>query len=250
MIRRTLDGAFLNEVANDPAVRPWVGAADAERIDLTRICADPANHAFVTDHGGFILHRQEPGLYEVHTLFLPSGRGAHAKAAAKEMLQRMFVETDCVEIQTKLPANNPAAAGLARMCDFEDRFTRKAVWPTSSGRCDVTFAALPIQRWALRSDAALAAGREFHDMLETAKEAHGSAREVHPDDDAHDHAAGAAALMARAGQGPKAAAFYNRWARLAGYQPIVLISERPVVVDVVDAVLCWRGDTVEVLQCR
>jgi hypothetical protein len=43
---------------------------------------------------------------------------------------------------------------------------------------------------------------------------------------------------------------YNRWAVFAGYLPIALVSDAPVVIDVVDAVVTANGPDMEVLLCR
>ena len=48
---------------------------------------------------------------------------------------------------------------------------------------------------------------------------------------------------------PEAASSYLL-TRLAGYQPIALLSETPVVVDVGDAIVEVSGARMEVLTCR
>lgn len=56
--------------------------------------------------------------------------------------------------------------------------------------------------------------------------------------------------MIRAGQVAKGVQFYNRWASLAGYQSIAVLSVTPTILDVRDAVIEVRGGQMEVLQCR
>lgn len=250
MIRRTLAAAFLNGVANDPDVRPRLGGEGP--IELGAVIGDPANIALETAHGGWVLVRHEPGTYELHTLFRPEGRGRGYFAAAGQALDFVFAASDAREIVTRVPACNPAAAFAAARCGFVERFARRRAWRGEDGRLEpVSYQALDIDGWARRSAAALEAGRRFHDELEAAKADAGCARPAHEPDEAHDRAAGATALMAIAGQARKAVWFYNRWARLAGYETIALLAEAPAVFDVGDAIVQARGDgRMEVLKCR
>lgn len=248
MIARTLDATFLNRVANDPAVRPMLGGAGP--LDLTEIVGDPGNITLVSEHGGFILHRHEPGIYESHSLFLPNC-GQEPVEAAREGFRYLFIETECLEVVTRVPLINKAALGLARGVGFQPKFERDAAWTCEDGTLTrVSYQGLTLERWMLRDGACKAAGEAFHDQLETAKQAAGSALDPHPEDSAHHHAAGAAMLMCLHGQAAKGVACYNRWARLAGYAPVTLLSEAPVVVDVIDAVVHARAGRMEVLSCR
>ena len=244
-VRRTLDAGLLNTVANHPEVRPAIGGAG--EIDLSAVIGDPGNIALEAEHGGWVLHRHEPGTYELHTLFLPEGRGRGYFAAAAEALDFMFAASDAREIVTRVPVDATSGRPGRRLVGFVERFRRETAW---EGREAVSYQALDIDGWCARSASGLAAGRAFHDELELAKGLAGSARPAHPDDPAHDRAAGAAVLMARAGQARKAVWFYNRWARLAGYLAISLLNEAPVTIDVVDAVVGVRDGTMEVLKCR
>jgi len=70
-------------------------------------------------------------------------------------------------------------------------------------------------------------GQEFHQRVAKAfpgKDHHGA-------DDVHDCYVGAAVCMVRAKQVEKALLFYNRWARLAGYAQLAVISQQPLVID-------------------
>ena len=111
-MKRTLEPARFNEIANDPAVRPWLGFGRSE-IDLGDVVRDPRNFCFLTDTetGCYIMHRLADGLYEAHTLSYP-GRGcAVAMARLRDLvLDFMFARTDCVEITTKVPDGHQAAA--------------------------------------------------------------------------------------------------------------------------------------------
>lgn len=238
MIRRTMDAGHLNAVVNHPSVRPFV-MGEGE-LDLTQALADPGNYAWQTEHGGFVLMRHSPGVYEVHSMFLPEGRGASALKAARDMLRQMFAATDCREVLTKIPNGNKGADGLARATGFREWFKSELA----------SYRRLTLAHWMMNDSGCLEAGRVFHDFLEDAKVAAKSALVTHEDDEAHDRAAGCAALMAEAGNPVKAVETYNHWARLAGYRTIKLLSTRPPVIDVIDAVLTVRAGELEVLQCR
>jgi hypothetical protein len=236
MIRRTMDAAFLNGVANHPDVRPWL-EGPVGPLDLSPLLDDARNHALVNDCGGFVYLFQEPGLYEVHSLLLPEGR-AGSSAAAMDGLRHMFTRTDCVEVQTRVPEANKAALGLTRAMGFARLFDRpgNGYW------------SLTLDRWRARDPELAAHGERFHVMLEIAKAATGSTLPTHDDDEAHDRAAGASLLMAEAGQVAKAVRTYNRWARFAGYQSIEMRSDS--VIDARDALLGVSGGIVEVLKCQ
>lgn len=233
-----MDAGFLNGVCNDPAVRPDLGGEG--EIDLTGIVSNPENYALVSEFGGFILTRHEAGVYEVHSQFLPVGRGSHAIEAMRDGMRYMFASTDCTMIQTKVPAANTRAGGFAKLAGFQHLFDMN----------DTAHMVVTIDRW-LSFDAGLDEhGHWFHKRLEAAKIAKGSALPIHADDQSHDRAVGAAVLLCRRGNPAKAVWAYNRWARLAGYAPVYLVSERPAVIDLLDAVVEVRGEDMEVLTCR
>lgn len=248
MIRRTLNPGFLNYVINHPDVRPMLGGEGA--LDLTDYIADPANIALEAEYGGWLLVRQEPGVYQLHTQFLKAGRGRAYFEAAREALRYVFGSTDAVELTTRVPLVNRGAHVAAKVAGFEERFVRKNAIVLDGAPSDVSFQALTLEHWMATDETLPDLGRWFHDRLEAAKREAGSVLETHPDDDAHDRAVGAAVLMMRAGNTVKAAWAYNRWASLAGYQTIEVLSLCPAVIDVRDAVIEVRQGEMEVLLCR
>lgn len=243
-MNRTMDATFLNHVANHPDVRPHVGGVGV--LALQEKVANPNNIALVDEHGGFLFEKVDVGLYELHTMYLPEGRGAHVLEASALAARYMFAHTDAVELITKLPVTNRRADFMVRRCGFRKLYERKGAWVDGS---DVLFFGLDLEAWRQRDDRALFAGREFHVMLEAAKDAVASKLDRHPIDPAHDRVVGAAVLMIRAGQVRKGVWSYNRWASVAGYQQIRLLSDIPPVVDVVDAVVTVTDGKMEILLC-
>jgi hypothetical protein len=253
MLRRTFSPAFFNQVANDPTVRPWLGGADGP-VDLAPLIENPAHVALQGEHGGFLLVRQDSlgAIYELHTLFKKKGRGKPFFAEARDMFRFMFTRTDCLEIVTKCPDNNPGARMAAATVGFRERFRREAAYKGSEDAEPVgcSFRVFSVDDWFVRDGCALAAGRTFHEALETTKlaEALDGVMPIHPDDETHDRAVGAAVLMAWGGKTAKGVIFYNRWAQFAGYAPVTMIDDG--LVDIQEAIVALQGGLVEVLHLR
>ncbi len=239
---RTLDAAFLNSVCNHPEVHPWLGVGG--EIDVSAVVGNPANFALVNEGGGFILGCHEPGIYEVHSQFLPSHRRQTVKAM-REGFDYMFTRTDCHTVLTQVPDNNPAAAALAKFAHFRPMFRRE-----DTPRGPTVFMGLTIDEWAQGNASLETEGEWFHAKLSAAKEAQGSSLPEHPHDAAHERAVGACVRMVKAGNAVKGVDLYNRWARLAGYAPNTLISLNPILIDVVDAVVEWTRQDMEIALCR
>lgn len=116
-MRRTFDGALLNAVANDPEVRTWLGGDGA--VDLSALLSDLNNIALVDEVGGFVMIRQEAGLYDCHTLYPPEARGKHALQAAQGVLRWMFTRTDATALSGVFPASNRRVEGFGKLLGFQ-----------------------------------------------------------------------------------------------------------------------------------
>ncbi len=239
---RTMDAAFLNSVANHPEVHPWLGAAG--EIDLSPFVSDPKHFALVNDGGGFLLINHEPGVYEVHSQFLPSHRRETIKAM-RDGFDYMFVNTDCHTVLTQVPDSNPAAAALAKHAHFRHAFRRE-----DTPRGPTSYMALTLDQWVQGNASLEADGEWFHDRLKAAKEAQGSTLPEHAHDASHERAVGATIRMVKAGNCHKGVEHYNRWARFTGYAPITLLGDTPPLIDVVDAVVELNGQEMEIVLCR
>lgn len=77
---------FLESVANHPRVLPAITCKGKTSIDLAPVWDDCIGLEF--ERGGFVFHRQDAGVYEVHTVFLPRTRDVDA--CAVEALAYMF----------------------------------------------------------------------------------------------------------------------------------------------------------------
>lgn len=243
-LKRTMDAAFLNSVANHPDVRPALGGEGP--LDLSGIMANPENVALQGEGGGFVGVKIEPGVYECHSMFLPEARGPVAFDAMKEGLRYLFVQTDCLQVVTKCPDNNKAASGAARAMGFSPMFRLEKAWAIEGGeKVGVEVKALTFAKWLSKDEAVEAKGKWFHERLEQV-----AAIPEHFEDEAHNRAVGASVLMFEAGNPIKAQASYNLWAKIAGFPVIKLISLNPVIVDMDQVVVGIARDDMEVLQCR
>lgn len=81
MLTRCYDAAQVNAVVNHPDVRPHIGAPEFGDLDMTEAVARPEHWFLMGEHGGFMFSWSAPGVREVHTFVLPSGRGQWSKAA-------------------------------------------------------------------------------------------------------------------------------------------------------------------------
>lgn len=248
-MKRTMDAAFLNSVANHADVRPLLGGAG--EINLSGILSSPENFGFQFDHGGFVVTKLEHGVYECHSMFLPEGRGQGVTEAMQESLRFMFTSTDCLEIVTKCPDGNKAAFGAARAMGFIKSFRLEKGWPLPDGELGgMDCMRLTLAKWTEKDDTVEVAGNWFHERLEELTAEIGKTIPKHYDEPAHNRAVGASVLMLQAGNTVKAAASYNLWARFAGFPPIKILSLNPVVIDMDQVVVGIADGDMEVLSCR
>jgi hypothetical protein len=237
-LRRTFDASGFNAVANHCDVKPWLLAPDGE-IDLSLVICNPSNYALWCDGGGFILVRHEAGIYEVHSLFEPEARG-HSIAAMRAGFEYMFERTDADEILTKVPDGNRAALAFAKKAGFREVFR-------SAGTAHYS---LTLIDWAVSRPDLEEDGEWFHEQLESKKLEVGSTAPIHDDCAAHNRMVGAAVRMVKAGNAAKAVGHYNKWARMAGYAALNLVSANPPTIDVIDGIVELSGENMEIILCR
>lgn len=252
MIRRSFDAAEINPIVNHPEVFPLISVPGIEKLDLTDLLADPRNVLLMAEGGGILFCQQEPGIYEVHTNFLPEHRGRNAIRSSVDAYAWMFMHTDCMVLETKVPAFNKAAEKFCSIVGATKEFERKKVWPTKDGDVDMSFWALRYDDWVRKAHGLVEAGEEFHEHLNRELERHGAdlAQRVHPDEECHDRYVGACVETIYGGQPQKAVVLYNRWAQFAGYLPITLISLAPaVLIDIGDALIHVGDHTFKVIKC-
>ena len=80
MIRRETDARLINTIANHPSVLPYFDLAKTGALDFSECLERPADYAVVSngiDALG-IFEWSAPGVWQGHTMFLPSCRGRRA----------------------------------------------------------------------------------------------------------------------------------------------------------------------------
>lgn len=218
-MRRTLNPATINRAANLPDVRPWLGVPQMGDLDFAPLVGDAANVTLANDHGGFICHRIGEGLYEVHSVFAPEGRG-RLRAETARGQAFLFTATDCVRIVTKVPACNPRAAALARLSGFAEAFSRPDSWDAPDGsRCAVSFQELTLEAWVGVCPGLPEEGAALAAMVG-----------LEGQDDFTLRTLGALALMLKSGTADKAAWLYGSRAAFGGLPPLSFLAVCPPVV--------------------
>lgn len=240
-LSRSFDSAWFNQLLNHPSVHCWV-AGDLENLDATALIGDERNILLRADKGGFLFHFHEPGTYEVHTQFLPEGRGV--LELAKQAAHYLFTKTDCVEILTRVPVGHAAAKKLTLAMGFTKLFTGSK-WKLHGETVPVEFYRLGIEEWIANAEGLVERGEWFHKELERL-----GAEAEHEDDVVHDRYVGAAVEMILNGQVGKGVAYYNRWAKFYGYDLIACVSRDPLIIDIRTARLKVANDSFEVMQCQ
>jgi hypothetical protein len=231
-VERHLTADFLNEVANDPSVRPWV-APGREPLDLAFQVANPNNILLAGEHGCCLFLRTIPGIYEVHTQVRKEGRGEWTNALTAECARLMFLRTDAYEIMTRVPHGHLAAKTAAISAGMRYEFTREKECLFRGNMIDIHIYSFRIQDWLPTAPASVYdTGRRFHDQLHAEAERLGVTDPAHADDENHNLYVGAAVELVRAGYPVKAAALYNRWAIASRHEPITLLSVSPVVAKI------------------
>lgn len=247
MIRRTQAAVFLNGVANHPDVRPYLGHPDSpEPLDLSPLVENPANIALEADGGGWLLHALLPGVYELHTFFLPEARGKPYFRQAREALRLVFTTTDALEILTRCPDDNPGARMAAALTGFRERGRREGTWNVGTpSECGVSHQAFTLDDWQARDHVIAGVGSEALEAIGDARARLAPDEPIPPLDDWLARLVGAAVLMVRGGHAAKAVGVFNRTAAFAGFPTIVAL--RDDVLDIAGAIVHVKPDGFGVL---
>lgn len=248
--RLTGDATRINRFVNDPSVFPLVKGSHVGPFDLSVVAKNPDHVVLVGEHGGVTFIKHQLGIYEAHTAVLPEGRGEWTIELGRSALHWMFSHTDAFEILTKCPKGNLAAVAGARAIGGKFDFTTRPIWPTDDGLVPVDVYSMRIQEWVRTAPSLVELGHEFHERLAEQFKARGRAAEIHADDEVHDRYVGAAVAMIVAGQIQKGVWFYNRWAVMAAYMPIAVLSVTPFIINIGSTVLKVTGDQFEVCDAN
>jgi hypothetical protein len=124
---------LINRVVNDPTVRPMLGGG-TEYFDMKQAFdLMPGSVALMNETGGFVFYRIMDGLFSIHCMFLPEGRGAKAVRAAMQAVSWMFENAEARAICTEIPVCNPSAMWLARRTGFQNVGRREGSYMAPDG---------------------------------------------------------------------------------------------------------------------
>lgn len=246
MLERQSDATVINRIINDDAVRPFIGGKGV--LDMTALVANQDNVVLCGTHGGAIFHKLLPGLYELHTSVLRSGRGQWTLAAAKDAFFFMFTRTDCMEIVTKVPTGNlPATVGARRIGMRFDWLSAKG-WVEGDEDRAVPIHSLRFTDWPETCpDMLRPIGEWFHAEVQAQLAELGRPPIEHAEDAFHDVVAGAVVAMIHGGQPMKAVTYYNRRAGVAKTPYIRVVSATPLELDLHDCRVRVTNQTFEVM---
>lgn len=247
-IERRFDAAFINRVANDPSVDRWVRGYLTGEIDFSEAVADQRNILLVGEHGGMLFHAHQPGLFECHTLVLPSGRGRWTLGLVEACLHWVFTRTDAIEVMTRVPKGNVRARALVQAIHGVYEFTNKTGWVMDLDTVPADIFSMHVQAWIRDAPGLPERGAWFHAKLE--KELARFGKGFQRWDASGDRHIGAAIEMILGGQPHKGVIFFNRFAALGGYAPASVISTDPVSIDIQTGILIASADDFWLASCN
>ena len=106
ILSRTFDANYLDELLNDPEIRPFAGDEGDHYISLSEAIIDKNNIFLECDGGGFIYYSLGKRVYEVHCFFLNDSRGKYAYEAGQHSLGLMFQQYNAKKIVAHIPIEN------------------------------------------------------------------------------------------------------------------------------------------------
>lgn len=247
-IIRETSAERINRVLNDESVRPWVADLSEGVIDITKSVENLNNVLLMGEHGGCMLFKLMPGVYEVHTQILPAGRGAWAHEFAGGVVRWMFLRTDAYELLTRVPRGHVAAKALTLAIGGKYEFTRPSGCLFRGRAVDLYVYALRLQDWASTAPDMVERGAWFHEFLASEAKRLGVTEPTHADDENHNRYVGIALEMALAGQVRKAVLTYNRWSLVSRHRVIQFVSDDPPMIRFDLGLLRFADGKLEVLR--
>ncbi len=145
MIRRATDATLHNAILNDPAITDHFGPADK---DLAPLFGEPGAYVML-DNGtdaACVFEWSAPRIWQSHTYFLPSCRGARGIEAGKGFIRWMF-EAEAARI---LWGQTPVANRRARMFNRLIGAVSDGIEANPAMGCDVEYFIVERDAWLHR----------------------------------------------------------------------------------------------------
>lgn len=128
-MKRAVDPAFLESIANHPSVRPYLGGDGKSEFRTEDTWAQTI--ALEWPEGGLVFLRHAPGLYSGHFVFLPHTPDVAGKC--REALDYMFTQTDAERIFGTTPLPFKHAIRTAKRAGFRHTHTANGL-----SHCELT----------------------------------------------------------------------------------------------------------------
>lgn len=112
---RSFDAGQLNDLLNNPAIRPTLGGEGA--LDGSALLADRRNVCLIADGGGAMFAWRGPGVFEIHVFLFARGRAAIDLICA--MLSRMAANYGARHIWALIPMASRNVRWCARQCGMK-----------------------------------------------------------------------------------------------------------------------------------
>ena len=248
----TLDNVeHVNAILNDPAIFPFISAGTTEPLDARSVLENPIHYVLGCDDAVVMFIQIQPGIYDFHTSILPKAQhGSWRLQAGRACFEYMFTATDAYELITRCPVSNNLAHIGANLSGMHLEFSTRPFWPIKDGYESMNIFTLSLPQWAEKISDLSHEGKWLHDKYKSEFERLGMDVKPHPDDFVHDKYSGIAVAMIKSGQLYKGINFYNRYAFVAGYDPIILESENPTILKCADIKMRITDESFEVLPCQ
>lgn len=118
IVQRTFDPALHNFIANQPGVYGMIAPdpLSGEPLDFSELAARPDDYVLLHygDDAAMVFEWSAAGVYEMHTMFMPTCRGKKALEAGRAMVRYMFEDIDAFMLWGQTPTIYKAAIWFNR----------------------------------------------------------------------------------------------------------------------------------------
>jgi RimJ/RimL family protein N-acetyltransferase len=247
-IERQTNAKRINEVINDPNVRPWVADLGVGILDITANVENPRNILLMGEHGGCFFFWLGLGIYEVHTQVLPSAPPHWTRELTSACAHYMFTKTNAWEIMTRVPQGHIAARAAALTQGMKHEFTRPKECYFRGELVDVNIHSFRLPDWVPKAPGMVEIGEAVHKRMHDEAKRLGITTPAHPDDENHNRYVGVTYEMITGGQVDKGVQFYNRWAVVSRHETITLLERNPPTIRMDVGVLRFVDGELEMVR--
>ena len=111
---RTFDATVLNRIARHPEIVAQFGVEQS----FSALVSEPDYFALFNNadgDGGMVFEWSAPGVWQMHTMFLPECRGKRAIRDAKAMVREMFIDVGATMLWGQTPLGLKGARMFNRL---------------------------------------------------------------------------------------------------------------------------------------